>query len=57
MVANAFKSVTFSMPSKKSEEESDDLFLSGFYERISTSESPTEISLEEVLPRRSTQGK
>lgn len=57
MVVNIFKRGIFSMPLKKSEAQSDDLFLSEFYEGISASESPTEILLEDLLPRRSTQGR
>lgn len=57
MVVNAFKSGIFSIASEKSEEESDDLFLSKCYDRLSTSESPTKILLEDVLPRRWTQEK
>lgn len=52
MVVNAFKSGIFSIASEKSEEESGDLFLSKCYDRLSTSESPTKILLEDVLPRR-----
>ena len=45
------------MSSKKSEGEPDDLFTLEFYERISASESPTEILVEDLLPRKSSQGR